>query len=125
MMQTCSAAGLVPTLDSVRASLVAFARAHPEIRRLVVFGSVARGEAHADSDVDVVADLVPGSLPQGMAGFSYLYDLECELAARLGRGAHLIEREVVNGARRIGNNALPRAVERDGKLVYELESAAA
>ena len=121
-MQTCSAANPVPTLESVRALLVAFARAHPEIRRLVVFGSVARGEARVDSDVDVVADLVPGNLPQGMAGFSFMYDLECELAAWLGRGVHLIEHEAVNGARRIGNNALPRAVERDGKLVYELES---
>ena len=124
-MQARSAADSVPTLESVRAALVAFARAHPEIRRLVVFGSVARGEARADSDVDVVADLALGSLPQGMAGFSFLYDLECELAAHLGRGAHLIEREAVNGARRIGNNALPGAVERDGKLIYELESATA
>ena len=120
-MEMRAEAGLVPTLESVRAPLAAFARAHREIRRLVVFGSVARGEAHADSDVDVVADLAPGSLPKGMAGFALLYDLECELAKRLGRGAHLIEREAVNGARRIGNLALPRAVERDGTLVYELE----
>ena len=86
-MKTRCDARAVPTLDSMRAPLIAFAQAHPEIRRLVVFGSVAWGEAHADSDVDVVADLIPGSLPQGMAGFSFMYDLECELAARLGRGA--------------------------------------
>ena len=124
-MKTCSDAKVAPTLESVRAPLIAFARAHPEIRRLVVFGSVARGEAHADSDVDVVADLAPDSLPQGMAGFAFMYDLECELAAWLGRGAHLLTQGAVDSARRIGNRALPEAVERDGKSVYKIESAAA
>ncbi len=115
----------VPTLDSVRARLIAFGQAHPNITRLMVFGSVARGDAHAESDVDVVVDLMPESIPAGMAGFAYLYDLECALAVQLGRGAHLIERAAVVDARRIGNTALPAAVERDGKLVYELEPASA
>ena len=116
---------MVPSVEAVRGPLAAFGRAHPEITRLVLFGSLARGEAHADSDVDVVASFAPGSTPGGMAGFAYLDDLEQTLAAHLGRRVDLIGQGALESAERRGNHALPHAVRRDGILVYELEPAAA
>ncbi len=113
-----------PTLESLRPALAAFGHAHPVIRRIELFGSVARGESHPLSDVDVVVHLIPGSLPRGIAGFGYLSDLEEELAARLGCPVDLVEHGAVENARRIGNNALPRAVDRDALTVYELDPAA-
>ena len=112
------------TVDEIRGVLAAFGRLHPEVSRVQVFGSVARGEATMDSDVDVVVRFVPGSLPRGLAGFGFLGDLEDELAARLGCPVDLVEQGAVENARRIGNHALPRAVDRDACTVYELEPAA-
>ena len=73
--------GLV-TVNEVRSILAAFGGAHPEVMRVELFGSVARGENTPESDVDVVVSFAPGSLPRGMAGFAFLDDLEKELATR-------------------------------------------
>jgi predicted nucleotidyltransferase len=50
------------------------------IRRLSLFGSVLRGTARADSDVDLLVEFVPGSEP-GLLGLS---GIEAELSALLG-----------------------------------------
>ena len=115
----------IPTAEETRGPLMAFGRSYPEIIRLVLFGSLARGEAHENSDVDVVVDFVRGSTPRGMAGFAYLDDLESALAVHLGRSVHLVEQDALKSAENRGSYALPRAVQRDGILVYELKSAAA
>ena len=116
---------MIPTVEGVRGPLAAFGRDHSEITRLVLFGSLARGEAHADSDVDVVASFAPNSTPRGMANFAYMDDLEQALATQLGRRVDLIKQEALESATRRGSHSLPRAVRRDGILLYELESAAA
>ena len=59
----CTAAA--PTVDAVRGPLVAFAQFYPEIIRLVLFGSLARGDAHAESAVDVVTGFAPENAPRG------------------------------------------------------------
>lgn len=92
---------------------------HPEITRLTLFGSLARGEANANSDVDEVVDFLPGSTPRGMAGFAYMDDREHALAAYLGRRVDLIKQGALESAEKRGSHALPRAVRRDGILVYE------
>ena len=124
-MNLPSSPAMIPTVGTVRGPLAVFGRAHPEITRLVLFGSLARGEAHANSDVDVVASFAPDSTPRGMAGFAYLDDLEQALAAHLGRHVHLIEQGALESAEKRGSYSLPRAVRRDGILIYELEPAAA
>ena len=91
---------MVPSVEGVRGPLAAFGRAHPELTRLVLFGSLARGEAHADSDVDVVASFAPGSSPRGMAGFAYLDDLEQTLAVHWGRRVDLIGQGALESAER-------------------------
>ncbi len=113
-----------PTLAGVRYNLAAFGRAHPQIERIEVFGSVARHEATPTSDVDVVVQFTPGSLPRGLAGFAFLDDLEGELSRNLAFPVNLVTAGSLQTASRIGNHALPRAVARDGRLVYALEPAA-
>jgi uncharacterized protein len=66
-----------------RHDLIAAAAAHGA-RNLRVFGSVARGEDHPDSDVDLLADL-----PAGLSLFG-LGRLEAELEAILGTRVDLI-----------------------------------
>jgi predicted nucleotidyltransferase len=66
-----------------RQDLVAAAAAYGA-RNLRVFGSVARGEDHAGSDVDLLADL-----PAGLSLFG-LGRLEAELEAILGTTVDLI-----------------------------------
>ena len=65
----------------------------PEIRalgvqRLALFGSVARGQARFDSDVDLLVQFVPGAKTYGH--FLALSEL---LEARLGRRVELVTME--------------------------------
>jgi predicted nucleotidyltransferase len=50
------------------------------IRRLSLFGSVLKGTARADSDVDLLVEFVPGEEP----GFFGLAGIEMELSALFG-----------------------------------------
>ncbi len=63
-----------------RRDLIAAAAAHG-VRNLRVFGSVARGEDHTDSDVDLLADLPPGLSLFGLGWVEA--DLEAILGARV------------------------------------------
>lgn len=50
---------LLETLQSQKKQILAIAE-HYGASNIRVFGSVARGEAHADSDIDLLVDLEPG-----------------------------------------------------------------
>jgi predicted nucleotidyltransferase len=54
------------------------------IRRLALFGSVARGEAHPDSDVDLLVEFEPP------LGFDQYMDAKFRLEALLGRPVDLV-----------------------------------
>jgi predicted nucleotidyltransferase len=56
-----------------------------------VFGSVARGEAGPDSDIDILVDLEPGK-PSGI--FEYVR-LQHDVAALFGRKVDLVERQAL------------------------------
>jgi predicted nucleotidyltransferase len=60
-------------------ALVALCRKHA-IRRLSLFGSMLKGTARPDSDVDLLVEFIPGSEP----GFLGLADIEAQLSALLG-----------------------------------------
>jgi predicted nucleotidyltransferase/DNA-binding transcriptional regulator YiaG len=53
---------------------------HHHIRRLSLFGSVLKGTAHPDSDVDLLVEFEPGHVP----GMLTIAGIEEELSAQLG-----------------------------------------
>ena len=74
-----------PTIEALRlkrSEILRVAQAHGA-SNVRIFGSVARGEDDADSDVDVLVDMAPE--PTGFAYFGRLDDLRCALSDLLGR----------------------------------------
>ncbi|HEX6686054.1 MAG TPA: nucleotidyltransferase family protein [Candidatus Limnocylindrales bacterium] len=76
------------------------------VARLEVFGSVSRGEAEPDSDIDLLYELAPGV----RLGFRF-FDLEDELADVFGRPVDLVARDAIN-------RHLRDQVLRDAQPVY-------
>ena len=68
-----------PAIAVDRDKIGLFCRRH-EIRSLALFGSVLRDDFGRKSDVDVLVDFQPGSVP----GFLRLYALEEELSVLFG-----------------------------------------
>lgn len=60
------------------------------VRHVSVFGSVARGEDTAGSDVDLAVDLAPGSAPTGFQFVDYVDRLKKKLAGALRRDVDLV-----------------------------------
>ena len=75
------------------------------VTALHVFGSVARGEAHPSSDIDVIVDFDPHS------HFSIidLVGVKQRLAARLGANVDVVTRDGIH--RRIREQVLQEAVQ--------------
>jgi hypothetical protein len=61
------------------------------VARLDVFGSVSRGEAAPDSDIDVLYDLAPGA----RLGW-HIEALADELSGVFGRGVDLVSRNALH-----------------------------
>lgn len=74
------------------------------VRSLALFGSIARGEANADSDVDVLVDLAPMGL------FSEIH-LEQYLSDLIGRKVDLVPRDSLKPQ-------LRESVEREAVRVF-------
>ena len=66
-------------IEIPRSALAALCRRH-DIRRLSLFGSVLKGTARPDSDVDLLVEFTPGKEP-GLLG---LAGIESELSDLLG-----------------------------------------
>lgn len=87
-----------PTRTTLAERVLATLRAHKaELRatgilRLSLFGSVARGDDVADSDVDLAAELDP----EARIGLFALTGLERRLAALIGRPVDLLPEPVEN-----------------------------
>jgi len=70
----------MPThLFSDAAALAGLCRRH-HIRRLSLFGSMQRGAARPDSDIDLLVEFEPGREP----GFLALAEMEAEFSSLLG-----------------------------------------
>jgi predicted nucleotidyltransferase len=108
-MNTMDRPAALPLADDVVATL----RAHNAelraagIRRLSVFGSVARGDALADSDVDLAAELDPAAR----------IDL-CRLTALQRRIADLLGRKVDLLAEPVEKARLRTNIDRDCRLAF-------
>ncbi|MCU0269826.1 MAG: nucleotidyltransferase family protein [Acidimicrobiales bacterium] len=61
------------------------------VAELAVFGSVARGDADVESDVDLLFELAPGA----RLGFA-LFDLEDQLMAIFGRRVDLLSKDAIH-----------------------------
>ena len=77
-----------------------------DVKRASVFGSVARGEEHAHSDVDILVAL---GKPMGLISYSRLVS---EIEAQLGRPVDVVTEKGLNKFVR------PYAL-RDVKTIYE------
>ncbi len=60
------------------------------VRHISVFGSVARGEDTANSDVDLALDLAPDTTPVGFQFVTYIERLKQRLATALSRDVDLV-----------------------------------
>ena len=60
------------------------------VRHVSVFGSVARGEDTATSDVDLALDLVPDSVPPGFQFVAHIERLKQRLATALSRDVDIV-----------------------------------
>jgi len=61
------------------------------VQRLALFGSVARGEARSDSDVDLLVQFFPGAKT-----YDHFFALSELLEARLGRTVELVTLEALS-----------------------------
>lgn len=93
--------------------VIAILRAHePElrqagIRRLSLFGSVARGEAEAESDVDLAVEFDPAA----EMDLIRLVALERQIGEALGRPVEILPEPVENPRLRVN-------VERDRRIAF-------
>ena len=97
--------------NSVSSAIADECRNFSAIKRAILFGSLARGDATAESDVDVRLEV------DRKEKFS-LYDvarLQKAIERRTGREVDIVT------ADRIKNGNLARAIEREGVVVYERE----
>jgi uncharacterized protein len=96
-------------LDAYRDRLTTLCRAYG-VRRLEVFGSVARGKERAvESDVDFLVDF--GEQPVAGAFKRYM-GLKADLEALLGRPVDLVEPKAVV------NPYFRKAIDRDRRELY-------
>ena len=82
----------------------------PYVRRIVLFGSVARGEMRTESDIDLLVTLRPPE-QRPVLGLRW-FALEQELAQRLRRPVEMVTEDALDAY-------LRPFIERDGVLLYE------
>jgi uncharacterized protein len=101
------------TTPDLAEHVIATLRAHERelrragIRRLSLFGSVARDDANVDSDVDLAAELDP----EARIGLFALGALERRLAELLGREVDLL-------AEPVETDRLRANIDRDRRLAF-------
>ena len=96
-----------PTLEELRArraEILKIAAAYGA-RNLRVFGSVARGEADARSDIDLLVDMPPDA--SGFAYFGLIDDLRQALTSALGAEVDVVDSA---GLHRLRERVLREAV---------------
>lgn len=98
--------------DSVISCIAEECKGFPAIKRAILFGSFARGDATAESDIDIRLEV------DRKEKFS-LYDvarLQKAIGRRTGREVDIVT------ADHIKNGNLAKAIEREGAVAYEREA---
>ncbi len=83
----------------------------PYVKRISVFGSYARGEETAESDIDLLVALKPSHLRPALGLFEVIR-LEQELKKQVGREVDLVTEEGLNPRRK-------PFIEKDRVILYE------
>jgi hypothetical protein len=102
--------------DSDRLEIINWAKCHPEIKQVWLYGSRARGDNRPDSDADL-AIVMNQAEGDGSAWATWIYwhqDYEKSPDLKLSVEAHLEWYEKDAGLERVGPG-----VEQDGILIYE------
>ena len=90
------------SLDHIRQVLADYFADKP-VRRVQVFGSYARGEATAESDLDLLLEMAE---PVGWAYFGYADDLQTRLGIKVDLGSSV-------------SDYMMRYIAKDIKTLYE------
>lgn len=83
----------------------------PYVKRISVFGSFARGEETAESDIDLLVALKPSHMRPALGLFEFIR-LEQELKKKLGREVDLVTEEGLNPRRK-------PFIKKDRVVLYE------
>jgi len=83
----------------------------PYASRISVFGSYARGDMTASSDIDILIALKPSNARPALGLFGFIA-LEESLAKKLGRPVDLVTEESINPRRR-------KSIQQDRVVLYE------
>ena len=88
---------------------------HDKVYRIVLYGSYARGEATAQSDVDF---MIEGGIYEGMFGFVNVMEA---LKKAVDKNVDLVESRVVYEDNSRSGRRFRDHIERDKVLVYECD----
>lgn len=106
------------SIDRIREVVTDWADSHAEIKRVFLFGSRAREDSTADSDVDLAVVVV------GVSGENAYTRYVCNKSAWKDQLGSVLGRSI-NIVRRIkhGKSKIQEAIASDGVLLYERPSA--
>lgn len=99
-------------IDAIRTLLLPIAKKY-DIRKIWLFGSYARGEATADSDIDL---LIEGGDTKGIISF---LELQETMEKSVGKKVDLIEHDAVRNNNTRAGRRFREHIERDKVLLYE------
>lgn len=105
----------VYTLEQIKQIVTPIAQKH-NVRRLSIFGSYARNEANADSDVDICIDA------PNMHGLFALGALYADLEDALGKEIDLVtERSLTQHSDSPLHQRFAQNLRKDARIVYECD----
>ena len=109
---------MVYTMDDLR-RIIAPIAAQYGLRAVYVFGSYARGEADADSDIDLLVDLT-GTNIRSLLSLGSVY---CDLESALGKSIDLLPVSSLEQGSKSASDALFRdAVQKEMVRIYDAAS---
>ena len=98
---------MILSQEEIRAMIIPVVRRHP-VKRVVMFGSYARGTATAESDLDIMIDS-----DNMLGGFDY-FGIVGTLIKKFPIAIDILEASEIDK-----NSVFYRNIQRDGVIVYE------